>query len=64
MGRQPTCVLGSYAEQELLGLIIVNSIPPYRLGAKFVLPGCIGVHLHERPKAPFIVNREMYSFVT
>lgn len=52
------CILGSYAERELLGLILVNSVPLHRLGVKFLLPGCIGVHVCERPKAPFIVREK------
>lgn len=58
VGLQPTCIWDSYAEQELFGLIIVNFVPPYRLAVKFLLPGCIGIHVRERPKAPFTVNGE------
>lgn len=56
-------ILGSYSEQELLGSIIVNSIPFYRLRVKFFLPGCTHIHVRERPKALFAV-REKCSFVT
>lgn len=52
------CVLNSYDEQQLLGLIIVNSVPVYRLGVKFFLPGCISVHLRETLKALLLVNTE------
>lgn len=59
VGLQPTYVLDSCVEQELLCLI-ADSVLLYRLGVKSLLPGCISVSCHERSQAPFIITREKW----